>query len=200
MHRHISNRLADPRRSNDAAGVPFRRRHSGCVDRSDQLRIVRSIALATIGKVTMQIRSARRLLGTPVRSSDGRPLGRVGVVYIPEGRVQPLLIALPAERSAPWVVPLFGARLDEDGLVLAYRADLITAGPTVDAEIPLSLGEVGAVLTHYRPGIAMGFPVTRRAPEVGDVGAGLVHRIPPVPGVEDDDLPPIVIINPGATG
>jgi hypothetical protein len=150
----------------------------------------------------MQISSARRLLGTPVRSSDGQPLGRVGVVYVPDGLTQPLLIALPAERSAPWAVPLFDARLDDDVLVLGYPADVITAGPTVDADTALSLGEVGAVLAYYRPGVIRGFAVTERAPEIGDVGAvaGVVHRIPAFPGIGDDDLPPIVITSPGAAG
>ncbi len=148
----------------------------------------------------MQIPSARRLLGTPVRSSDGQPLGRVGVVYLPEGRIQPLLIGLPAERSTPWAVPLLGARLEDDVLVLGYPAGVITTGPTVEADTSLSLGEVGAILAYYWPGVALGFPVTERAPEIGDVGAGLVHRIPTFPGLGDDDLPPIVIISPGVSG
>lgn len=95
-------------------------------------------------------------------------------------------------------MPLFGARLEDDALVLGYPASMITTGPTVDPEASLSLGEVGAVLAYYLPGVASGFPVTERASEIGDVGAGLVHRIPAFPGIGEDDLPPIVIISPGA--
>ncbi|SBT66859.1 hypothetical protein GA0070622_3898 [Micromonospora sediminicola] len=151
----------------------------------------------------MHVPHARRLLALPARSSDGQQLGRTGAVYVPEGQRQPLLVALPLERAAPWVVPLFGARLDADGLVLDYPAETIVKGPTVDADAPLSLGEVAAVLAHYRPAVAelvRGLPLTRRAPEGGDVGAGFVHRIPVVPGIGDDDLPPIVIASPGVTG
>lgn len=153
----------------------------------------------------MQIPHARRLLGSPASSSDGQSLGRIGAVYLPERRTQPLLVALPVEKAAPWVVPLFGARLTASGLVLGYPAALITAGPTVGADTPLSLGEVSAVLAHYRPAAAeaaRGMPLTERAPEGGDVSAaaGFVHRIPVFPGIGDDDLPPIVVTSPGATG
>ncbi|RIV37540.1 hypothetical protein [Micromonospora radicis] len=153
----------------------------------------------------MQIPHARRLLGAPVSSSDGQFLGRIGAVYLPEGRTQPLLVALPVEKATPWVVPLLGARLTADGLVLGYPTALITTGPTVDPDTPLSLGEVRAVLAHYQPAAAEavhGMPLTERASEGADVSAtaGFLHRIPVFPGIGDDDLPPIVITIPGATG
>lgn len=155
--------------------------------------------------MTKRIRNPKELFGVPVRSSDGQALGEVGIVYLPDGRRQPLLVGMPVNRRDSRVVPMFGARLDDDALVLAYPAELITAGPTVDSEEPLSAGEVIAALAHYQPAVleaARGVPLTEHGPQGADVSAsrGRLDRIPAFPGIGDDDLPPIVITSPGALG
>ena len=150
----------------------------------------------------MQVPDAGRLLSTEVRSADGRVLGRVGTVYVPEGSVQPLLVAFPADQDTPHVAPLFGAELRPDGLVLGYPAERVTAGPTVDAGAALSVGEIGAVLSYYGTQVASDRPLTERLLGTGDVGSSLadVQAIPPFPSIGDDDLPPIVVTRPGLSG
>jgi hypothetical protein len=155
-------------------------------------------------KVTMQVPDADRLVMTEVRSADGHPLGRVGTVYVPEGAGRPLLVAFPADRQTPFVAPLFGARLDSGGLTLAYPADVVTGGPSVDAGAALSVGEIGAVLAYYQPGVRVDprRPLTDRLLGTGDVASGSpeVQLVPAVPLVGDEDLPPIVVTRPGHSG
>ena len=150
----------------------------------------------------MQVPDPDRLLSTPVRSADGAALGRIGTVYVPDGARQPLLVAFPADRDTPFVAPLFGAELTPDALVLGYSAEQVTAGPTVEADAVLSVGEIGAVLAHYGRPVRTDRPLTERVREVGDVGAGSadVRAIPRIPGIGDDDLPPIVVTRPAQSG
>ncbi|MEU4424691.1 hypothetical protein AB0F81_29065 [Actinoplanes sp. NPDC024001] len=148
----------------------------------------------------MQVSDAGRLQSTQVRSADGKPLGRVGTVYVAHGARQPLMVAFPADRDTPFVAPLFGAVLTEDALVLGYSAEQVTAGPTVDAEALLSLGEIGAVLAYYGRPVRIDRPLTERMDGVGDVGFRDVQAVPRLPDIGDDDLPPIVVTRPAASG
>ncbi len=150
----------------------------------------------------MQVSDVGRLLSIVVRSADGRHLGRVGIVYVPDGAVQPLLVAFPADRDTPFVAPLFGAELTPDGLVLGFSADRVEAGPTVDAGAPLSAGEIGAVLAYYGRTVTSGGPLTERILDVGDVGFtdADVRAVPRIPDIGDDDLPPIVVTRPAQSG
>jgi len=150
----------------------------------------------------MQVPDAGRLLSIEVRSADGRALGRVGTVYVAEGAVQPLLVAFPADQQNPHVVPLFDAELRTDGLVLGYPADQVNDGPTVEAGVALSVGEVGAVLSYYGSPVRSDLPLTDRLLGTGDVASAFadVLTIPSFPGIGDDDLPPIVVTRPGLSG
>ncbi|BFU46309.1 hypothetical protein [Krasilnikovia sp. MM14-A1004] len=150
----------------------------------------------------MQVPDVGRLLSTEVRSADGRVLGRVGAVYVADGAVQPLLVAFPADRETPYVAPLFGAELRPDALMLGYPAALVSAGPTIDAGVALSVGEIEAVLAYYGTRVASDRPLTERALGTGDVGSVFpdVHTVPPLAAVGDDDLPPIVVTRPGMSG
>jgi hypothetical protein len=150
----------------------------------------------------MQIPDAGGLLSTEVLSADGQALGRVGTVYVPEGSVQPLLVSFPADSETPFVAPLLGAELLPEGLVLAYPAGHVTAGPTVDVEAALSVGEIGAVLSYYGRSTITRSRLTDRVTGTGDVGSVHpdVRAIPSFPTLGDDDLPPIVVTKPGATG
>lgn len=152
----------------------------------------------------MQVPDLARLLRTEVHSADNRSLGRIGAVYVQEGASQPLLVAFPADQDNPRVVPLFGAELRADGLFLAYSAELVESGPTVDADAALSVGEIGSVLQHYSPPVRTDTdrPITERVTGTGDVAAGDadVRTIPPFPFIGDDDLPPIVVTRPGLSG
>jgi hypothetical protein len=150
----------------------------------------------------MQVPDPGRLLSIEVRSADGRALGRIGTVYVPEGSVQPLLVAFPADQETPHVVPLFGAELRPDGLVLGYPAEQVNAGPTVEAGVALSVGEIGVVLSYYGRPIRNDLPLTDRILGTGDVGSAFadVQTVPSFPGIGDDDLPPIVVTRPGLSG
>jgi len=152
----------------------------------------------------MQVSDLADLLGTPVRSADGAELGRIGAVHVPAGNVQPLLVSFPAESETPYAAPLFGAELGASALVLAYPAATVETGPTVDAAVTLSAGEVGYILDHYRPGTRLDgkHPITDRLTGTGDVGADHpdVREIPPGPGIGDRELPPIVVAKPGFAG
>ncbi|AGL18441.1 hypothetical protein [Actinoplanes sp. N902-109] len=149
----------------------------------------------------MQIPDAGALLSTEVLSADGAGLGRVGIVFRPDGAVQPLLVAFPAEADTPHVAPLLGAELGRDGLVLAYSAAQLRAAPTIDAGAELSVGEIGAVLAYYGIPLRSDLPLTTRVSGTGDVGSTVadVRLIPAIPGIGDDDLPPIVVSRPGWT-
>ncbi|GAA2638093.1 hypothetical protein [Paractinoplanes durhamensis] len=150
----------------------------------------------------MQVSDAGRLRSFEVHSADGHFLGHVGTVYRAEDSVQPLLVSFPAERDTPFVAPLFGAELTAHTLVLAYPAAQVTDGPTVDTDVVLSAGEVGAVLGYYGRRVRFSRPLTERREGTGDVAAAFseVQVIPPVPGIGDEDLPPIVVTRPGLAG
>jgi hypothetical protein len=150
----------------------------------------------------MQVSDAGRLLSIWVRSADGVPLGRIGTVYIPDGSVQPLLVTFPADAEFPRVAPLFGAELETDALVLGYSAELIDGGPAVEADVPLSTGEIAAVLGYYGRRVDLVGPITERIEGTGDVAAGFadVRAVPRLPGIGDEDLPPIVITRPAQSG
>jgi hypothetical protein len=150
----------------------------------------------------MQVSDAGRLLSLEVRSADGEVLGRIGTVFVTDGSAQPLLVAFPADREIPFVAPLFGAELRPDGLVLGYPAGQVTAGPTVQAGVPLSVGEIGAVLSYYGSPAASDLPLTTRMLGTGDVHSAFadVQAIPAFPGIGDEDLPPIVVTRPGVSG
>lgn len=151
--------------------------------------------------VTMQLPDAGRLLSIEVRSADGKRLGRIGSVYVPDGGVQPLLIAFPSDRDDPFVAPLFGAELTADALVLGYPAEQVTAGPTVDAEALLSAGEIVAVLAYYGRAVTTR-SLTERMEGVRDVGFthANVRAVPQIPDIGDEDLPPIVVTRPSHSG
>ncbi|MFD0521271.1 hypothetical protein [Paractinoplanes durhamensis] len=110
----------------------------------------------------MQVSDAGRLRSFEVHSADGHFLGHVGTVYRAEDSVQPLLVSFPAERDTPFVAPLFGAELTAHTLVLAYPAAQVTDGPTVDTDVVLSAGEVGAVLGYYGRRVRFSRPLTER--------------------------------------
>lgn len=150
----------------------------------------------------MQLPDVDRLLSTEVRSADGALLGRIGTVYVPDGAVQPLLVAFPADQDTPFVAPLFGAQLTADALVLSYSAEQVTTGPTVEAQAVLSVGEISAVLAHYGRAVRLDRPLTERIRDVGDVrfSSADVQVVPRIPGIGDDDLPPIVVTRPAQSG
>jgi hypothetical protein len=100
------------------------------------------------------------------------------------------------------VAPLFGAELTPDALVLGYSAERVTAGPAVDAEARLSVGEIAAVLAYYGRAVTVDRPLTERVQGVGDVGFthADVRAVPRLPEIGDDDLPPIVVTRPSHSG
>jgi len=155
----------------------------------------------------MQFEEADDIPGTPVWSMDGRPLGRVGAVHVPLGGGQPLLVQLPAGAERQWLVPLTGAVLRAEGLVLGYDEATIAGAPVLGAVTSLSFGETAYVLEHFgiRVAAAGELSVTDRVTGLGDVGSvhPNVRRLPPmraVPDPADPELPPIVVIRPGAAG
>jgi hypothetical protein len=153
----------------------------------------------------MQIEEADDIPGTPAWSMDGRPLGRVSAVHVPVGGGQPLLIQLPAGAEQQRLVPLAGAELRAEGLVLGFDEATIAGAPVLDSVTSLSFGETAYVLEHYGVQVATGgeTSITDRVTGLGDVGSvhPNVRRLPPVrtlPDPADRDLPPIVVIRPGA--
>ncbi|MDG4821534.1 hypothetical protein O7635_06645 [Asanoa sp. WMMD1127] len=136
----------------------------------------------------MQTDDSSELLGTTVRSADGRPVGRVTATHV-SGR-QPMLVQLSGgEPGSERIVPVGSATRDADGLVLPYPAAQVAAGPTVTPDAVLSVGEAAFVFGYYGEGTvsAPGHAITDRADEVGDVG----DQDPEV-----RRLPPIVVIRP----
>jgi hypothetical protein len=155
----------------------------------------------------MQFEDVEDIPGTEAWSSDGRPLGRISAVHVAAGSVQPLLVQLPAGAGIQHLVPVLGAELRDQGLVLGYDAASIGDAPRVDPGAVLSIGEAAYALAHFgmlieSPG---GLPLTERITGTGDVAS--VHPgVRALPGIRsvdepgDPELPPIVIISPGADG
>jgi hypothetical protein len=153
----------------------------------------------------MQFEEADDIPGTPVWSTDGRPLGRVSAVHVPLGGAQPLLVQLPAGAERQWLVPLAGAELRAEGLVLGYDEATIAGAPVLGTVTSLSFGETAYVLEHFGVQVAAGrdVSITDRVTGLGDVRSvhPNVRRLPPlrtVPDPADRELPPIVVIRPGA--
>jgi hypothetical protein len=137
--------------------------------------------------------------GTPVWSADGQPRGRIGAVHIPDGAGQPLFVQFPAGAHRQFLVPTVHAELQDRGLVLGYSDALIAGAPTVDDDAVLSVGEAAYAGAYF--GVVLDFAgaaLTERSVGVGDVGSVHpgVRALPPVTG--EPELPPIVVITPGA--
>jgi hypothetical protein len=144
---------------------------------------------------------------TAAWSSDGHPLGRIAAVHVPVRGEQPLLVQLPFGADRQQVVPLDGAELRDDGLVLGFDRATIAGAPTVRTITALSAGEAAYVLTYF--GVRLtdlgDLSLTDRITAVGDVASvhPRVRGLPPlraIPEPADPDLPPIVVIKPGVTG
>jgi hypothetical protein len=147
----------------------------------------------------MQFEDLDDIPGTPVWSSEGRSYGRVTAVHVPGGSRQPLLIQVTADGRRQYVVPLIGASLAGNGLILGYDAAAIESAPMVDSVIALSAGEAAYVLERFGVKLAGSdqLVITRRSARTGDVGSvhPRVRELPPMR--TDPELPPIVVIKPG---
>jgi hypothetical protein len=139
----------------------------------------------------MRIDSGGGIIGTPVVSSDGHPLGRVTTVHMAYGDDTPVLaqVARPGERHE-YVVPLLDAASDGTAIVLPYDRATVVSQPVVTGPARLSLGEAALVLERYGAGA------------VDLAGRRLDERVTDAKDVADDEpdverLPPVVIIRPG---
>jgi hypothetical protein len=123
------------------------------------------------------------LRGTTVQSADGEPVGQVTAAHV-SGRHTLLIQLSGPEPGRELIVPVGSARLGAEGLVLPYSADQVTAGPTVEPDTVLSVGEALSVLGYYGEGAvaAPGHAITDRADDVGDVADQDpdVRRLPPI--------------------
>jgi hypothetical protein len=155
----------------------------------------------------MQFEDADDIPGTEAWSSDGRPLGRISAVHVAAGSVQPLLVQLPAGAETQHLVPAVRAELRDQGLILGFDEATITGAPRVDPDAVLSVGEAAYALGYFGVRIespGSGLPLTERITGAGDVAS--VHPgVRALPGIwvdepGDPELPPIVIISPGADG
>ena len=154
----------------------------------------------------MQFEDADDIPGTEAWSSDGRPLGRISAVHVAAGSVQPLLVQLPAGAETQHLVPVLRAELREKGLVLGFDAATISGAPRVDPGAVLSVGEAAYALGYFGVRIEApgALPLDERITGAGDVAS--VHPgVRALPGIAvdepgDPELPPIVIISPGADG
>lgn len=155
----------------------------------------------------MQFEDADDIPGTQAWSSDGRPLGRISAVHVAAGSAQPLLVQLPSGAPTQHVVPVLRAELRDRGLILGYDEATIAGAPRVDPGAVLSIGEAAYALGYFGVRIESpgGLPLTERITGTGDVasvhpGVRALPGIRSVPEPGDPELPPIVIISPGADG
>ncbi|GAA1845816.1 PRC-barrel domain-containing protein [Asanoa iriomotensis] len=136
----------------------------------------------------MEIDEWRDLRGTTVRSADGEPVGKVTAAHV-SGRDALLVQISTRDPERELIVPVGSATLGASGLVLPYSAAAVAAGPTVQSDAVLSVGEAAFVLGYYGEGsvTAPGHAITDRADVVGDVA----DQDPQV-----RHLPPIVVTRP----
>jgi len=144
----------------------------------------------------VQLDDPANIAGAEVRSADGHLLGRVTVVHVPEGGRRPLFAQIAKGRAADVesIVPLVQAQAKGGALVVPYSAEQVEAGPTVERDAELSVGEAAYIIGYYGAG-SVDFgdrPLTDRVSAVGDAGAEdpEVRRLPPIvvtrPGIRAD--------------
>lgn len=87
-----------------------------------------------------------------VRSADGEKIGPVGQVYADDADGQPswLTVKTGLFGMSESFVPLEGARIDGDDIVVLYSKDQIKAAPRIDAGGHLEPSEEDRLYGHYQ--------------------------------------------------
>jgi stress response protein YsnF/sporulation protein YlmC with PRC-barrel domain len=95
--------------------------------------------------------SADRLIGRDAVDNDGSKIGTVADVYVDNetGRPEWLAITTGLFGTKVSFVPLQGAELSDDLVVLPYDKSLVKDAPSAEADGQLSPDEEDALYTHY---------------------------------------------------
>ncbi|MET3143942.1 UNVERIFIED_ORG: uncharacterized protein (TIGR02271 family) [Arthrobacter sp. UYEF10] len=87
-----------------------------------------------------------------VLSQDGNKIGSIGQIYVDDDTAQPNWVTVKTGLfgTSESFVPLEGARIDGNDIVVPYEKDLVKDAPKVDVDGHLEPAEEDRLYTHYQ--------------------------------------------------
>jgi len=93
----------------------------------------------------------QQYIGSTAVDADGSKLGKIGEVYIDEQSGLPMWVTVSTGMfgTRQSFAPIYGARFDDDQVVLAVTKDQVKDAPNIDDDAHISGSEQDALYEHY---------------------------------------------------